>query len=359
MSESVSLWVREGKGIREMRLLYLLMLSSLLAGCASMADRHAAAEAAFEKGDYATAFPQLQKLAGQGDVDAERYLGYMYWYGVATHVDYAESIKWYTAAANAGDVGAEADLGDIYASGVGVPQDWQKAGYWYQQAALQGVPRAEAYLGVAYMLGRSVPQDYETAQAWLTKAVADGDDGTAEAGLGNLYLMGWGVPKDYDAGKAWFDKAAAKQNRAALLYIGTLYRYGQLGYPKDEAQSAHYYEMAADVPVKSMGELMAVMKSIIDLHKTYPAEALSDHETGQATIEFDCPDKAPLNIKVTHSSGHPALDKAAMSAVQQSLFPVRPASMAGVVHFVVAVNFENDMPAATPAPAAATAAAIH
>ena len=68
--------------------------------------------AAYERKNYRTAFAGFQKLAEQGNANAQDSLGWM------------------------------------YANGQGVPKDDQQAVAWYHKAAEQGVARAQFILGV-------------------------------------------------------------------------------------------------------------------------------------------------------------------------------------------------------------------
>jgi len=61
--------------------LFLLILA-FIAGSALAADFDEAV-AAVEKRDYSTALRIFQKLAKQGNIDAERNLGLMHWRGMA------------------------------------------------------------------------------------------------------------------------------------------------------------------------------------------------------------------------------------------------------------------------------------
>lgn len=92
--------------------------------------------AAYERGDYATAFRLMKPLAEQGDAKSQHNLGVMYDYGR------------------------------------GVPQDNTKAVKWYRRAAGQGIPEAQVNLGIMYYKGRGVPQDYVLAHMWLNLAAA-------------------------------------------------------------------------------------------------------------------------------------------------------------------------------------------
>lgn len=77
--------------------------------------------AAYQRGDYATAYRQFLPLAKRGHADAQ------------------------------------AKLGSMYALGHGVPQDDTTAARWFRKAAEQGHADAQALLGVAYAEGQGVP----------------------------------------------------------------------------------------------------------------------------------------------------------------------------------------------------------
>ncbi len=93
------------------------------------------AEAAYQRGDYATAIRELRPLAEQGDGDAQNNLGTMYDYGQGVPQDDAKAVKWYRKAAEQGNAGAQYNLGVMYGNGQGVPQDYAQAHMWYNLAA--------------------------------------------------------------------------------------------------------------------------------------------------------------------------------------------------------------------------------
>jgi len=74
--------------------------------------------AAYQRGDYATAFQLWRPLADQGDGSAQFNLGLM------------------------------------YAEGEGVPQDFVAAVAWYRKAADQGYARAQFKLGLMHDTGK-------------------------------------------------------------------------------------------------------------------------------------------------------------------------------------------------------------
>ncbi len=60
------------------------------------------AEAAYQRGDYATAILEFRPLAEQGNAIAQYNLGLMYGKGQGVPQDYAEAVQWYRKAAEQG-----------------------------------------------------------------------------------------------------------------------------------------------------------------------------------------------------------------------------------------------------------------
>ncbi len=93
------------------------------------------AEAAYKRGDYATALREFRPLAEQGDADAQVNLGLMYDNGQGVPQDYAKAVKWVRKAAEQGLAKAQYNLGFMYGQGLGVPQDYVQAYMWFKLAA--------------------------------------------------------------------------------------------------------------------------------------------------------------------------------------------------------------------------------
>jgi uncharacterized protein len=131
-------------------------------------------DAAFKKGDYATAVRLLRPLAEQGDAGAQYFLGVSYATGRGVTQDYAAAASWYRKAAEQGDEIAQVHLGLMYAHGQGVRQDYAAALSWYRKAAERGNDTAQANLGLMYAQGHGVPQDYVTAHMWFNLSAVSG-----------------------------------------------------------------------------------------------------------------------------------------------------------------------------------------
>ncbi len=98
------------------------------------------AEAAYQRGNYATAIREWRPLAEQGDAYAQFNLGLMYRNGHGVPQDDAEAVKWYRKAAEQGNAKAQNDLGTLYSNGQGVPQDYVQAHMWSNLAASRFPP---------------------------------------------------------------------------------------------------------------------------------------------------------------------------------------------------------------------------
>jgi len=74
--------------------------------------------------------------------------------------------------AGQGNAEAQYFLGVMYAHGRGVPQDFTTARGWYEKAAAQGDALAQYNLGALYFYGQGVPQNnVKTYMLWSLAAV--------------------------------------------------------------------------------------------------------------------------------------------------------------------------------------------
>ena len=67
--------------------------------------------AAYQREDYATALQIWHQLAGQGDAEAQFYLGVMYRDGMGVPQDLVQAIMWYNIADALGDESAQENRG--------------------------------------------------------------------------------------------------------------------------------------------------------------------------------------------------------------------------------------------------------
>lgn len=186
----------------------LTLLITISIDVTAFGEQFEDAAAAYDRGDYATAFRLFKPLAEQGDsMFAQHNLGVMYYYGQGVPQYYPEALKWYRRAAEQGLPEAQFTLGLMYANGQGVPQDYTEAMKWYRKAAQQGYADAQSNIGFMYDHGQGVPQDYTEAVNWYRRAAEQGY-ATAQFNLGVMYKTGIGVPQDYILAHMWFNLAA-------------------------------------------------------------------------------------------------------------------------------------------------------
>jgi TPR repeat protein len=120
-----------------MRLLQLLLVMFVCAAGPAVAGP-LEDDAAYKKGDYATALRLMRSLADQGHATAQYNLGLMYDNGQGVPQDYAAATSWYRKAAAQGNADAQNSLGIMYAISRGVPQDFEQAHMWFNLAAAKG-----------------------------------------------------------------------------------------------------------------------------------------------------------------------------------------------------------------------------
>ena len=193
--------------------------------------------------DYAGAAGWFRKAAEQGNANAQYNLGVIYQNGHGVAQDYKSAVSWFRKAAEQGDENAQYNLGNMYIRGQGVTGDYIGAAIWYRKAAEQGNARAQAQLGLMYAGAQGVPQDYAAAMQWCRKAA---DKGVVEAQwqLGALYANGQGVAQDFVEAARWSRMAADRGDAKAQLLLGALYNNGE-GVPKDYVQSYKWLSLAA------------------------------------------------------------------------------------------------------------------
>ena len=121
--------------------------------------------AAYDGGDYRTAFEEWRALAEAGDAEAQTALASLYASGQGTPANPAQAVHWYRRAAEQGDAVAQQNLGDLYGRGVGVGRDLVGAYVWLALAADQGRRWAERRRGE--VAAQFSPEQHAEAEARL------------------------------------------------------------------------------------------------------------------------------------------------------------------------------------------------
>jgi uncharacterized protein len=197
------------------------------------------ANAALQRGDYATAYALARPLAERGVAVAQLVLGVMYGGGHGAPRDDAEAANWLHKAADQGRPEAQTILGVMYAKGRGVAQNDAMAAICFRKAADQDHAAAQSNLGLLYAEGRGVPQNDAEAVKWFLKAA---DKGLLEAQtiLGLMCVRGRGLPQNYVLAHMWFNLAAMQGA------VGALANRDQLARMMTPAQIAEAQRLAQE-----------------------------------------------------------------------------------------------------------------
>lgn len=151
--------------------LYLILLVVLFQICACSAQTDP--KAAFESGDYKTAFKLWMPLAENGNAEAQNYLGILYYLGFGVQKDYKKALQWYGRAAKVGYPDAQRNYGDMINFGRGVPKDNYQAYKWYFAASQQGNEKAAREIEIIAASGNLSPNQQMHAKIEANKFILD------------------------------------------------------------------------------------------------------------------------------------------------------------------------------------------
>jgi uncharacterized protein len=126
-------------------------------------------QSAADQRAQAKSLPDLRKLAGRGDADAQYQMGIRYHNGEDVPHDDAQAVQWFLRAADQGNVAAQTALGSYYWAGRGIPEDLSKAYMWSEIALAGGDENSKARLeGLATRMTRAqVYAARQQAEVWL------------------------------------------------------------------------------------------------------------------------------------------------------------------------------------------------
>jgi TPR repeat protein len=132
------------EAVKRLTWIAILLVGAALFGCTEKADPEPqqltateGEETAYQTAAFAKQRAKWESMAEQGDAEAQRQLGFMYYNGQGIDVDYAIAEQWLSKAADQGDAVAQYMLGIMYVEGQGVPQSDVNAHMWFDLAARQ------------------------------------------------------------------------------------------------------------------------------------------------------------------------------------------------------------------------------
>lgn len=180
------------------------------------------AEKAYANEDYKTAFTEYEKVAQQGNAEAQAKLGVMFYWGRGTFRSDSKTYVWSLKAARQGHQQAQHMMGYLFENGIHVEKDINKAIEWYRKSADQGYAPAQANLAGIYMLSEERPKEYQRGFR-LAQSAAAKNNKHAE------YLMGYYYQyhiEDYRLARKWYTVAAKNGNHEAANLLGIFYFNG-------------------------------------------------------------------------------------------------------------------------------------
>lgn len=130
------------------------------------------ARTALAAGKNEEAFGLLSSAASQGNPEAQRLLGEMYFEGKGISKDIAKSFVWSKASADRGDRLAQYSMGHFYENGIGTPISAANAISYYRLSALQGFTPAKLKLADLYVAAG----EGSLASNWYREAAIDGNE---------------------------------------------------------------------------------------------------------------------------------------------------------------------------------------
>jgi hypothetical protein len=138
---------------RHLLLSGLGLLVLLLSSCASRTD---AGQAAYQSGDFATAYATWLPSAEAGDAAAQYLVGLLHDQGQGVPEDANEAALWYRLAAEQGHPAAQNNLGMLYFDGRGVSVDYGKAEHWFIDSRGNPTVEVEVELESGVAVGRAI-----------------------------------------------------------------------------------------------------------------------------------------------------------------------------------------------------------
>lgn len=219
-----------------------------------------------DAGNKETFLEQSLRLAGEGNVEAQMNLGYMYLYGNnGVEQDFEKAFEYYDMAAKQNNPIALNNVGSLYFNGIGTKKNRaeairyfnesaklgndnaatnlafiyltknandtemnKKAIELFRQAAKSGNKLAEFMLGYAYYNGFVVERDNYAAFGLIKDAADEGalfDE--AQYILGEMYANGYGTVQNYVNAVSYYTKAVDQGNTQAYMELAKIYAAGK------------------------------------------------------------------------------------------------------------------------------------
>ena len=204
---------------------------------------------------------ELERLAGQGESQAELALGMAYWEGDnGAPQDLATAMRWLNKASDHGNSLATGMLGLIYITEEKVFDPQKGLKFVEKSASAQdGDPAIQSFLALLYYEGESygIERDVDKCFTWAGKA-SQGDDADAKALLGRLYYFGEGVDQDQQKALELARDAVRGDSTLGKSLLAWMYYHGEV-VPEDLNKALQLAREAAESEDASAQGLLACM----------------------------------------------------------------------------------------------------
>lgn len=202
--------------------------------------------------NFSKCFELMSKAASKGNTDAMLWLGsYLYSNGEGVSKDEEKVVEYTKKAADANNDSAKITLGTFYLTGENVAIDEEKGSILIHEG-FKGLLKRAAFLSreemhvlaTCYQLGIGVEENIQKAIYWYKKSAELGDP-EAQNNLGLIYLNGSGVPENKFEALRWFKLSSRKYLTGALKNTGDCY-YAGWGTSQDFYEAILWYKKAAE-----------------------------------------------------------------------------------------------------------------
>jgi hypothetical protein len=154
----------------------------------------------------------LERLALDGDVEAQDTLGRRYCWGFYSIPSDAEkAVFWLEMADRNGHPDSWETLVRLYCDESDGLEDWGKAEFWLERMAQQDAPYALYLLGLELLSGEHLKQDLPRALSLLSRACLLGESSACKA-VGGIYQLGKGVEVDWITARHWYRLGGASSS---------------------------------------------------------------------------------------------------------------------------------------------------
>lgn len=274
-------------------------------------DKKQKPEVQVEAGPTETVLEKLTRLAGEGDINAQLSLGYMYLYGEdGVEINHQKAFEYYkmaaeqnddvainnlgslyysgigtkrnslaaaqmfAKAANLGNIEATVNLAFIYLSGYGIPQNPDEAIKLFEVASEKNNPTANFMLGYAYFKGYIVDKNLRVAFDLIRKS-ANAGYADAQYILALMYMNGWGTPQNYGNAIKALNKAVDQGNVVAMMELGNILAIGEK-YPRDIYKAHILFNIASVRGADDADNRRNILEKSLEMENLLQAQAQAE-----------------------------------------------------------------------------------